>query len=185
MSPTETEPSDTNTTIPAIPTIAELQSLTLDEAASRLREYDAESLKWAGLTKAHANTALIYAWLGGIILTDVKDNKVKHGSFLDWILENTEISQPTSWRWMRLAEKYSCVNDLIEKQSITDALKDVGVIEQPPQAQQSTSKPAFIIRCVLNVAADTLDEVQRRTMFDQGKSYLDALVSFGFIDIKV
>ena len=83
------------------------------------------------LAQTSAKNAVEYAIRCGIKLT-AKKKELKHGEWLAWLEGAFDASQPTAFRYMKIAANYSSVNNLPEGEqpaSIRAALRQLGARE--------------------------------------------------------
>ena len=81
----------------------------------------------------YGQMAIRYAIKAGEIMNHAKEI-LPHGEFLPWLEScGAEVSQPTAWRWMRMAN-HSRVNNLLTNPNIktmTDAYRATGILPEP------------------------------------------------------
>lgn len=129
--------------------------------------------------------AIRHAWSAGHVLNRAKE-LTGHGGFLDWLDKAApDINERTAQRWMSLA-KTTSLSDLpaIEARGkLTSAYEGIGLLPLS-ETHEPKPKPIFSIRFALNVEKpDSLDQVQRRTLFDSSRELLQVLEGYGFVKI--
>lgn len=120
-----------------------------------------------------------------------KKQELGHGNFLPWLAKNIqEFGYQTAHDYMKAARYLGSSLNLPTDQPVTlryirDLRQAVGLLEdKPASSSEKGDKPPFVIRCAFNVEPEKLDELQRRTAFDQARPLLEAFQAFGFIEIK-
>jgi hypothetical protein len=122
---------------------ADLANVDLKDLTKRILLYGKEAQKHYKATMQKGAQAIIFAWACGTTLNIAKA-KLPHGQFGPWrakLLKKSIFDVRTSQRYMDLAKKFTCVNDLTAWQpSLRQAYIACGILPEPPD----TEKPAQI-----------------------------------------
>jgi hypothetical protein len=112
---------------------------TADQCAEQLKLAAGEANKMAASAVGYGQMAIRYAIKAGEIMNHAKEI-LPHGEFLPWLEScGAEVSQPTAWRWMRMAN-HSRMNNLLTNPNIktmTDAYRATGILPEPEPKQDT------------------------------------------------
>lgn len=114
--------------------MSELNPVKLSRIEEDIQTKYQEAKRFAEDARINGMAAVVAAIECGKLLSRAK-KLVGHGRFLSWLSAFCDISEPTAWRWMTLANS-SCMKDLRKCKTLTEAYRSVGII--PVEAVVST-----------------------------------------------
>jgi hypothetical protein len=148
--------------------------------AEKIIEAHRDVARCAATMIARGNDFVLKAAACGKLLI-AKKAEMGHGEFLPWLAQNIkEFGYDTANDYMKLGAKLERAPNLEGAISLRHALALLSEKSEPGAPRE---KPVFAIRFALNYAPDSLDPVQRKTLFDESKPLLQVLEDYGFVKI--
>lgn len=115
---------------------SEKQPIKIDQLADEINDKCSQAVKLAGESIKCGNAAVVAAIECGKLLTKAK-SIVGHGNWLNWLEGNTDVSDQTARKWMRLSNSNHRLN-LDNCKNITDAYQACGILPPPTKASNGT-----------------------------------------------
>ena len=124
-----------------------MKNADLEALAASINEHAEEADSNAHDALVSGSLALLSAWTCGVLLNIAK-GKIKHGEFLDWLEKNysSRFGVRTAQRYMILADKFSCLEDLIKwKPSLRQAYIACGILPEPPNTEKPVQRDKEVV----------------------------------------
>jgi len=120
-----------------------MEHADLEELAIQIRQRGEEADRHRTDALASAVLAMLNAWTCGSMLNIAK-SKLNHGEFIPWLtreLENTSFEIRTAQRYMQIAKRFSCVEDLVAwKPSLRQTYIACGMLPEPAESPEKTAE---------------------------------------------
>jgi hypothetical protein len=143
---------------------------TVEQAAEQVIDLDSRARKIAYGATQQMRGALDAALACGQWLMFAK-GKLPHGQWLPW-LASVGVSQPSAWRYVKLAENYSERNSLLSATNVTHAMELAG-IRKPKEPTEG--KPSAHDKSGKTRLPDTLESVNAAFMRWQAQGFDERL----------
>lgn len=111
--------------------------IKIEKLASEIDDKFSQATRFAAESVRNGHAAIIAAIECGKMLIKAKAI-IGHGSWLNWLADNTKVSADTSQRWMRLAKTARLRNLTEECNSLADAYRACGILPYPTKANNGT-----------------------------------------------
>lgn len=119
--------------------IGRLDRMPEAKLADHIKDWAAQAAEFSNQAVRAGASALVYAWACGRLLNAAKED-LGHGAFGKWRREHLEsagISERTSTRYMKLAERCSDVKGLLQwAPTLKQAYVGCGVLPEPPKGEK-------------------------------------------------
>lgn len=122
--------------------LAAMKIADLKELVTSIDQFAEEADGHAGDARESRSLAILSAWSCGALLNIAK-GQIQHGEFKKWRDNNfpSRFSERTAQRYMKLADRFSCVEKLIEwNPSIRQAYIACGILPAPPESEKPAEK---------------------------------------------